>query len=116
MAAKTDITLDLIERFRTEIVDMAKKRKQDFPISQRPGNSQYKKIASQEELLEQVASALERARVINMDFLAMAEMVVNKMDQFKIGQRDVLMPIQKKELEWIKEQMIKIKDIEDYKL
>lgn len=115
MAEKTDITKDLLERFRAEIVELADKRRNDFPLNQRPGNIQFKKIASQSELLNMVANSLERSRQINLEFLAMAEMIYNKLDKYKIGEKDVLMPIQKKELEWIKSMVYKYKEMEDYK-
>jgi hypothetical protein len=116
MSTDTDITKDLIERFSTDIVEPSLARKESVPINQRPGNAQYRKIAQQVELLQQVKSEFERSRQLNLDFLAMAETICNKIEKYRIGEKDVLMPSQKKELAWIKEQMQKIKNNEDYKI
>lgn len=109
------LTEDIIKEFNTNYVEVIKAKMADVP-DDKHGHPQYIKMGQQVEFLQKMVAAMEKVRIDNMDFLAVAEQINFKINRYRIGEKDFLLPAQKEQLEWIKKITHKIKTDEEYKL
>ncbi len=109
----TDQIKEIIEEFTTSFLNVAIERKNSVPVNQRVNNLNYKRLATQVEFMERMVAVMERTRVAHMDYQALAETIANKIDKYKLAEIKTAHPKQIEEIKWIKEIMVKTKDMED---
>jgi len=105
----------IINEFSENYLKVAKDKLDAVPVEKRGANPAFIKLAHKVEFLEKLDVALRRLRADNLAFLASAETVFNKMDKYRIGVNEVLLPIQIDQLQWIKRIMEEISKNEEYK-